>query len=539
MAISYRGITQAYDASFGVNSLTIAAPSGTVVGDGEELWVSIFTIAPGNPPLPQAISGWTLRSSSSIDNLAGGLLNVRSTLYTRNAGAAAKTETVATTGGTNAGIAITRKSYSGQDPAGYFGQVNWGVLSSAGTSLVVPSQTTGRANSQVSYHVTQTVAQSITPPGTLTERVDNASMGISNHDAIQASAGAVGTRTFTLPSSAQAQYGYGEFYVDSAVAATGAASGTSTAAGIGAATNAQSGAASGTSTAAGVGASTAEASGVASGAASAAGIGASTAAAAGSAAGTSTAAAVGAVAGTVASGAGSAAGSSTASGVGAALAAATGAATGTGAAAGVGASAAAAAGSAAGAAAASGVGRSTAAAVGSASGVATVQGVGTSVADGTGIGSAAGSATAAGVGASTAASVGSASGTSSATAVGQGGDLPPAETPATWEHGSGTTGGTVDWGPLRRRWELSLKRRKVEVDLDDAQSIEAAIEVIREAPQRAKVVIEPLPDYTGAIAELRAAGDRIAREYTAQMMLAALLRELAERDDEIAILLLS
>jgi len=116
---------------------------------------------------------------------------------------------------------------------------------------------------------------------------------------------------------------------------------------------------------------------------------------------------------------------------------------------------------------------------------------------------------------------------------------PPAQTPATWEHGSGTTGGTVDWGPVRRRWELSLKRRTVEVDLEDAQSIEAAIEVIKEAPQRAKVVIEPMPDYTGAIAELRAAGDRIVREYTAQMMLAALMRELAERDDEIAILLLS
>ena len=212
MAIAYRSISQAYDASFAVSSLNIAAPSGAVVGDGEELMVSIFTIAPTNPPLPQAITGWTLNSSGSIDNLGAGVINIRTTNYTRNAGTAVATETVSTTGGTNAGIACTRKAFTGQNPAGYFGQVNWGALTSAGTSLVVPSQTTTRDDSFVSYYVAQPNAQTITPPGTLTERVDNGSTGVSSHDAIQAVAGAVGTRTFTLAGSAQAQYGYAEYY---------------------------------------------------------------------------------------------------------------------------------------------------------------------------------------------------------------------------------------------------------------------------------------------------------------------------------------
>jgi len=222
--IAFRACVQAYDASFSVSSLNIAAPTGTQSNDGEEMWVTIAALAPANPPLPSTPANWTSRGSSTTSLLGAGAINVRTTLFTRTRGTTVQTESVSTAGGVNALIAITRKSFSNTNAAEYFGQVNWGAQTSAGTSLVVPSQTTTRANSLVSYYIAQTTAQSVTPPGTLTERVDNASTGASSHDAIQVTAGAVGTRTFTLPSSAQAQYGYAEYYSDNAfslVAATG------------------------------------------------------------------------------------------------------------------------------------------------------------------------------------------------------------------------------------------------------------------------------------------------------------------------------
>lgn len=193
----------------------------------------------------------------------------------------------------------------------------------------------------------------------------------------------------------------------SVAAGAGASAGTSSATAAGAATAAGTGAAAGTSTPTGVGASTAAVAGAASGTSSVAGVSNVAGAADGAAAGTSTATATGA---SITAGVGAASGTSTPTAVGASVATATGDAAGTSAAAAAGARTAASAGAAAGTSSPAAVGASTAAASGAASGA----GAATGVADGTGAaqGSADGASSAAGEGSAISAATGAAEGAS-------------------------------------------------------------------------------------------------------------------------------
>ncbi len=154
--------------------------------------------------------------------------------------------------------------------------------------------------------------------------------------------------------------------------------------------------------------------GTATGTSTAAGVGASLAAAVGAVVGISTAAAVGK---SLAAATGASSGTGSAAAIGASLAAAVGSSSGIGTAAGIGASLAAATSTISGIGTAAGAGASLAAAVGAADGTATVAGF----SPGGSTGTAAGSATCAGVSASLAAAVGTATGTCTVVGIAPGG----------------------------------------------------------------------------------------------------------------------
>jgi hypothetical protein len=209
----------------------------------------------------------------------------------------------------------------------------------------------------------------------------------------------------------------------------GAASGSGTAAAVGASTAASVGSAAGTGAATAVGASTARSPGSAAGSATVTAVGAATAASAGSSAGSATVTAVGAatarsIGAAAGSGAATAVGASTAASVGSsigsgtatavAIASAIGSAAGTGSATAVGVSTAAGVGSAAGTETVTAVGSATDASAGSSTGSSTASAVGVTSADG--VGASAGSGTATAAGTTTVAGIGSSAGSSTAQA---------------------------------------------------------------------------------------------------------------------------
>lgn len=206
--LAHRDVTSMYDATFTVSSLNIAAPSGTVSSDMEEMWVGTASISPTAAPTVNALTGWTNRGNSGSLAFTAQGVNARLTLLTRT-GSTVQTESVSIS--SNGLISIVRRSAQNPNSTGYFGQVSFGQLTAA-TTLVVPGITTVRNNSMVSWQINQLVAQTITPPGDLTERFDNASTGISIHDRIITSPSATGNKSFTVSSSAPCFYGVAEYY---------------------------------------------------------------------------------------------------------------------------------------------------------------------------------------------------------------------------------------------------------------------------------------------------------------------------------------
>ncbi len=195
--------------------------------------------------------------------------------------------------------------------------------------------------------------------------------------------------------------------------ASGAASGTSTASGVGVSATAGAGTAAGVSTVSGSGSSLATSSGTSSGTSSPSGVGASRAATAGPSAGTGSASGVGSA---IAVSSGVSAGASSSTGTGASTAQSSGSADGISSVTAVGASLAASSGVAAGTSTAVGSGPGTSPASGTSTGVGTSFGIGAALVASVGISS--GSAAGSGTGASTATSSGIAGGISSTIAVG-------------------------------------------------------------------------------------------------------------------------
>lgn len=210
--LTYRSETNGGDNTVTVNNVNATLPSGTASGDVQSIWVISGVNSPGTPPAILTPSGWTLQSTSGVIAIVGGILNGQVSLFTKIADGTDGTVNLATSGGTNAAIVFIRKSYQNPSNTTPVAQVSWiGGTGGPGTSVVVTGLTTGANNAMIDIYIAQGAAQLCTPPGSMTERVDNATYGHCTADEIITTAGATGTRTFTLPASADYLWGIAEF----------------------------------------------------------------------------------------------------------------------------------------------------------------------------------------------------------------------------------------------------------------------------------------------------------------------------------------
>lgn len=210
--LTYRSQTNGGDNTLSVNNINATLPTGTVAGDMQSIWVSCAVLSPGSPPAMNTPAGWVKQGASGSISFGGGAINGQLTLFTKIADGSDGTVNLATSGGTNAALAFIRKSYQNPDAANLCAQVSFiGATGGPDTSPVVTGLTTGANNAMIDIVLTQGVAQSATPPGSMTERADNTTYAISCADEIIATAGATGTRTFTLPSSSDYLWGIAEF----------------------------------------------------------------------------------------------------------------------------------------------------------------------------------------------------------------------------------------------------------------------------------------------------------------------------------------
>jgi len=206
-ALEFRSAVDGGDASLTTSSVAVSLPSGTASGDLMTVWAGAAVFAPSSAPTISTPSGWTLAGSQAV-SIASGAINAWLHLFYRVAGASEGSVTL-DTGGTNAIFAYVRQSH--RNPAASpFGQVSWGS-GGPGTSAALGSLTTTSDNALLAAFVVQGVTQDITPPASMTERVDNATYGIAAADEVFPEAGAAGTRTFALPSSSDYAWGIAEF----------------------------------------------------------------------------------------------------------------------------------------------------------------------------------------------------------------------------------------------------------------------------------------------------------------------------------------
>lgn len=208
--LTFRAATNNADTSFSTNTIAATQPTGTVAGDLQILWATCSALAPAAAPTFSTPAGWTQRGVSSQFSLASGVLNIRVYLFTRHASGPGGTVTL--TASANGAFGVVRESYQNPDSAAPFGQV---VFGSGGpdTAPVLSSLTTTKINALLGAFISQGVAQNCAPGSSgMTERVDNATTGISAYDVIQSSIGASGTKTLSLPGSADYVWGFAEFW---------------------------------------------------------------------------------------------------------------------------------------------------------------------------------------------------------------------------------------------------------------------------------------------------------------------------------------
>jgi len=208
--LTFRSATDAGSNTGTVNNINVTLPTGTVAGDLQTIWAGVGVAAPGAPPTITTPTGWTLQGSSGTITILGGTFNVDFKLYTKIADGSDGTVNLANGGGTNSTFSVLRKSYENPSLVSPFAQVSFGS-GGPDTSPVVTGLTTGANNAMIDIMIQQGAAAACTPPGSMTERIDNATYGYSCADEIITTAGATGTRTFTLPGSADYMWGIAEF----------------------------------------------------------------------------------------------------------------------------------------------------------------------------------------------------------------------------------------------------------------------------------------------------------------------------------------
>lgn len=209
----FRSQTNGNDSSFTVSSVSATLPTGTTVGDLMVIWVSAGALSPTAAPTVSTPSGWTSAGSGTA-SIVSGAVNIRIHCFYKIATASEGSETLSA--GANSAFGWGRLSYQNPDATTPFGQVTFGSAA-ASTSAVLTGITTGAANAMLLTFLTQGVAQNAAPPASMTERIDNASAGFEVADEIKATAGATGTRTFTLPTSSDHAWGFAEFRSSNAV----------------------------------------------------------------------------------------------------------------------------------------------------------------------------------------------------------------------------------------------------------------------------------------------------------------------------------
>lgn len=210
--ITFRSASDAGSNTGTVNNLNVTLPAGTVAGDLQTIWVGVGVAAPGTPPSVGTPSGWTLAGTSGTIGLIGGTFNVIFKLFYKIADGTDGTVNLANGGGTNSTFSVMRKSYENPSLVTPYAQVSWSAAAGGpDTSPVVTGLTTGANNALIDIAIQQGAAAACTPPGSMTERIDNATFGYACADEVITSAGATGTRTFTLPGSADYMWGIAEF----------------------------------------------------------------------------------------------------------------------------------------------------------------------------------------------------------------------------------------------------------------------------------------------------------------------------------------
>lgn len=210
--LTFRSNDTAGNSSLTVNNINTGLPAGTQSGDLMTIWCAAGVLAPASPPSIATPAGWTLAGSSNVITLSSGVVNVKAFLFYRVAGGGEGTVNLATVGGTNAILIYSRSSRQFPAASNVVPQVSWITATGGpGTSAVVSGLTTGADRALIEACIIQGVAQGATPPGSMSERSDLTANGISTADELIPLAGATGTRTFTLPVSADFIWGIAEF----------------------------------------------------------------------------------------------------------------------------------------------------------------------------------------------------------------------------------------------------------------------------------------------------------------------------------------
>ncbi len=215
--LAFVAATSQADTSFANSTINAVVPGGTAAGQMQIAWVTAGDFAPNAAPAIATPGGWTPLGASAQFPVAGGLLNIRINCYGKKATGADADQVFATSPSVNCAMGALRASYNNPDPNGFFGQV---IFDDGGpsTSVVLSALTTTRPNSLLMGFISQGTAQSIAPGSSgMTERVDNAAIALALYDVIQAVAGSSGTKTLTLPASADFVWGFAEFYSNNIV----------------------------------------------------------------------------------------------------------------------------------------------------------------------------------------------------------------------------------------------------------------------------------------------------------------------------------
>lgn len=187
----------------GSTTLSLPPPNGTRTGD--VLVTSIVVSSPGAnkaPPTVTAPAGWTLVATSANANVRAAVFVYPNTVATPWSNTFTFSVAAKAVGGMTSYINVDTSNPIDVSAVG---------SNTSGTSHVAPSVVTSGVNRLLTSVTGLAVTSSVTPPVTMTERIDAAtptgtkSATIETADQIVFTAGATGTRTSTSPTAATSQ----------------------------------------------------------------------------------------------------------------------------------------------------------------------------------------------------------------------------------------------------------------------------------------------------------------------------------------------